>query len=1222
MAESDNSVEHETVDPSAPPPEKFKRVRPTLYIGIGGTGKEVLLRLRRRILQHLWNGKRVESLDGFPVASFLYVDTYRGEAEDEERSSKKGSETDPLLPLIKLPEDDQLQPKWEPGKYVQGQELERYPHIKEWLPPRNELGSINVEKGAGQVRALSRLLFFDQVRVINEAVSNKARRLLQNVGNERLKELGLDIEEEVKIVVICSIAGGTGSGAFIDMGFLCRSLQNPKPGDVHLYAVTGSAFAGIHDRVLANSYAALAELEYCMRGEGQEAYVSGWGNLVNRAATPYTEAYLVDNANLASQSTGDRNHMFGMVADSLLEELHDPVLRGKRSEALVNQEQFKIVPFVPPGMPEDLGRHSQRFSRAYSSFGQVTLYTQGRIEFERETAEAARDMIRAFFRMTEHDQENLPTGPEVKEFLASQLDLPEGLYFKEFPEWLPNAKGRSLPDFPLVDRLLQRDGDGTQVDVVQAGHVREDFAGLRESGRDLSDWRSQAELLRKQREREIAGSADSSSSSATYPRHITTQRGRIMAKLKVTLRRALYARLDNRDKGGLTYTMHLIKELRDELLGEGTGICTRLDRSARELEELSRELKEGYYAQALGNLEKAAKKGLLRGPDRESCLRFLGQAEEATRYYLMFRLRALACREAVKLLSEDVIQELGQPSALDEDSATGASGILGEFEEGRSAVRKALEGLAQEIRVLDDTANARTPLRNFIPGGGMATGAEVDRGSLVDWGTEALEQYGGSHELFEQLRNVESRTQIISTLRGKAREKMQDREQRLPTVQEALRAMSLSERKRLFQETFRNAMPWVNADINKDPDFVPEMMTIFVAVENVSDFLREFGDEIRPVLDSKFTQPLYQVASGERGRLVVYSEYSGMPLNVLIALHDDWRRAYESLSQGEARLPLHNHRRSERFQRPTALDLAEFRLVHNNLKLFLKGVALGILRRRPGPDGYYELNVSSSHVADWQSIGREQQIYLTGFPPGKEGLLRQIVESQEGEMGPRQKLLVATLFSFLAERSYAPIKVMNTLGEEERWGGIAHHAAKALSDEYVQLFEASRGRRELPAKTEDLMAAAYGTIESWSQEIPDSLKDTTAQEANLNPSPEDRAYKAQPKRWIDLARHTDTQIDEWLGLSPAEAAAPANALEVPPLPNTRNDHTSYKLALDGQQYGPVSGEGVREMYVAGRISGETLIWRNGLSRWVKCHELEDLKDLFALDEDAPPLPPE
>ena len=206
--------------------EDFKAIRPTLYIGIGGTGKEIILRLRRRILQTLWNGKRIDSLDSFPVTSFYYIDTYTGKAlvddknreTDNDENNDEGLGKDPLIPLIELsPESDCLQKekKADFEKYFTS-EIERYPHIKEWLP-EGELKEIDPSEGAGQVRAISRLLFFDEFNNIKETIRDKISRLVIDVRDEEndlLKYYGLEINQnkEINVVVLCSLAGGTGSG--------------------------------------------------------------------------------------------------------------------------------------------------------------------------------------------------------------------------------------------------------------------------------------------------------------------------------------------------------------------------------------------------------------------------------------------------------------------------------------------------------------------------------------------------------------------------------------------------------------------------------------------------------------------------------------------------------------------------------------------------------------------------------------------------------------------------------------------------------------------------------------------------------------------------------------------------------------------------------------------------------------------------------------------------
>jgi len=46
----------------------IQAVKPTLLIGLGGTGKEVLLRLRQRFFEKY-------SIVGFPTMAYLWIDT-------------------------------------------------------------------------------------------------------------------------------------------------------------------------------------------------------------------------------------------------------------------------------------------------------------------------------------------------------------------------------------------------------------------------------------------------------------------------------------------------------------------------------------------------------------------------------------------------------------------------------------------------------------------------------------------------------------------------------------------------------------------------------------------------------------------------------------------------------------------------------------------------------------------------------------------------------------------------------------------------------------------------------------------------------------------------------------------------------------------------------------------------------------------------------------------
>ena len=85
--------------------DQLLECRPTVFVGLGGTGMEILLRLRRRILQHTWNGNRLSSLSDFPIAAFLYFDTDTNEA----REAGRAAATDPMGAAVRFAQGDTLQ---------------------------------------------------------------------------------------------------------------------------------------------------------------------------------------------------------------------------------------------------------------------------------------------------------------------------------------------------------------------------------------------------------------------------------------------------------------------------------------------------------------------------------------------------------------------------------------------------------------------------------------------------------------------------------------------------------------------------------------------------------------------------------------------------------------------------------------------------------------------------------------------------------------------------------------------------------------------------------------------------------------------------------------------------------------------------------------------------------------------------------------------------------
>ena len=62
----------------------LEKIRPTLFIALGGTGMKVSIRLRRRILNAVWAGNsKVQQIADFPIAQFINLDLDSGDVTQD-----------------------------------------------------------------------------------------------------------------------------------------------------------------------------------------------------------------------------------------------------------------------------------------------------------------------------------------------------------------------------------------------------------------------------------------------------------------------------------------------------------------------------------------------------------------------------------------------------------------------------------------------------------------------------------------------------------------------------------------------------------------------------------------------------------------------------------------------------------------------------------------------------------------------------------------------------------------------------------------------------------------------------------------------------------------------------------------------------------------------------------------------------------------------------------
>lgn len=74
-----------------------------------------------------------------------------------------------------------------------------------------------------------------------------------------------------------------------------------------------------------------------------------------------------------------------------------------------------------------------------------------------------------------------------------------------------------------------------------------------------------------------------------------------------------------------------------------------------------------------------------------------------------------------------------------------------------------------------------------------------------------------------------------------------------------------------------------------------------------------------------------------------------------------------------------------------------------------------------------------------------------------------------------------------------------------------------------------------------------------------------------------------------------------------------NPVTPPPIPTI-----AYHLAVNGQATGPYNLSVLQQMAAVGQFNADSLVWKNGMSDWVKAGTVDELKSMFVV---MPPIPP-
>lgn len=329
----------------------------TLFIGLGGTGGHVLLNLN-----NLLTDKQKEK------AHMIYIDLDKGDAEDLEALGMNTvviSSSDTVRDVIgRLGPND---------------------GVNNWIPTAandKEFLSSKTDDGASQYRMKSRLCLANFLQNRN----NKLAKLLT-----KLCKVGSEVSDEtLRVMIVSSVAGGTGAGTFIQVAlyireffrknnhkdinimglFACpdlfvKTLGN-KPGDrTNLENMYANAYAAIRELnamnlavstggldMIAPGYGKSINIKIQTRSEGRLFDPKDDKFLENANNKPFNLLYFVDSANEEGGVLTSIEQYYAVMADIVYTRLYSPIEESIRS-----------------GESNELGPHSKYPTAIYGSAG-------------------------------------------------------------------------------------------------------------------------------------------------------------------------------------------------------------------------------------------------------------------------------------------------------------------------------------------------------------------------------------------------------------------------------------------------------------------------------------------------------------------------------------------------------------------------------------------------------------------------------------------------------------------------------------------------------------------------------------------------------------------------------------------------------------------------------------------------------------------------------------
>lgn len=223
----------------------------------------------------------------------------------------------------------------------------KYKTAKTWFQENDILYDKVMTEGAGQIRMVSRLAYYHTLKN-----PENIKNLMINMRKKIFKVMEKTNKSTVRIMIVSSLAGGTGSGIFLQAAMYLREMLEGAAG-LHRVLVRGAFLlpdlfcntvldSKQHENVRANAYACMKELNAILSAasgdnkvtielEYRPDLVDVEGNakhIVTRKRLPYEFVFLYDYERFDHTNLTSLHNYVEQVSNSIYLQLFSPISEG------------------------------------------------------------------------------------------------------------------------------------------------------------------------------------------------------------------------------------------------------------------------------------------------------------------------------------------------------------------------------------------------------------------------------------------------------------------------------------------------------------------------------------------------------------------------------------------------------------------------------------------------------------------------------------------------------------------------------------------------------------------------------------------------------------------------------------------------------------------------------------------------------------------------------